>query len=78
MSDSAVLAHLTISQTYRYFQVGFKERPIPVHEAGVFSVNLHLIPVDPNVSRAIERVRPASPCTWKAFWSMYVAGMFGT
>ena len=57
MSDSAVLAQLKISQSYRYFQTRFKNPPIPVREMEVSSANMHLIPANASVRRAIKRVR---------------------
>lgn len=59
MSDSAVLEKLEISQGRRfYFYRWSGEPPIPVGEIVSHSANMHLIPADDTIARALDAVRP--------------------
>ena len=58
MSDSAVLARIDISQSSRFYYWHVSDFPIPRREIETSSANMHLIPADPGVRRAIDRVRP--------------------
>jgi hypothetical protein len=58
MSDSAVLARIEISQSSRFYYWHVSDFPIPRREIETSSANMHLIPADPGVRRAIDRVRP--------------------
>lgn len=58
MSDSAVLAQIDISQGGRFYYWRVRQFPIPRREIETSSANMHLIPADPGVRRAMERVRP--------------------
>jgi len=58
MSDSAVLEKLDISQSARYFYWSTKQPlPIPAQEIVESAANMHLIPADEYVERAIKRTR---------------------
>jgi len=58
MSDSAVLASFEISQSGRfYYWQAQSTLPIPEREVIESSANMHLIPADRNVQRAIDRAR---------------------
>lgn len=58
MSDSAVLAHLSISQGGRfYFYRWQNEAPIPSDEIAEHSANTHLIPANDQVREALDAVR---------------------
>ena len=58
MSDSAVLASFDISQSSRfYYWQAHATLPIPEQEVIESSANMHLIPADRSVQRAIDRAR---------------------
>jgi hypothetical protein len=57
MSDSAVLAHIDISQSGRFYYWHVKEFPIPRREIETSSANMHMIPADPGVKSQLESVR---------------------
>ncbi|NKJ21662.1 hypothetical protein [Dyella sp. SG609] len=58
MSDSAVLAKISISQSHRFYYWRVEEFPIPQRDIEISSANMHMIPADDAVRRALERVRP--------------------
>lgn len=58
MSDSAVLRQIAIQQSGRFYHWQVREFPIPEREIITHSANMHLIPADPVVARALARVRP--------------------
>jgi len=60
MSDSAVLARLSISQSSRWYNYrwGNDGPPIPPDEIIRSSSNMHMIPADKIVAAALLRVRP--------------------
>ncbi len=58
MSDSAVLAGIQINQSARFYHWHVKTFPIPQREIETSSANMHLIPANSAVKRAIKRVRP--------------------
>jgi hypothetical protein len=58
MSDSAVLAQIQIHQSSRFYYWHVTDFPIPRQEIEASSANMHLIPADAGVHRAMERVRP--------------------
>lgn len=58
MSDSAVLAKITITQSNRFYYWHVNEFPIPRREIETSSANMHMIPADDAVRRSLERVRP--------------------
>lgn len=58
MSDSAVLSQIDISQASRFYSWHVDRFPIPRREIETSSANMHLIPADEGVRRAMGRVRP--------------------
>lgn len=58
MSDSAVLAQIEISQSSRFYYWHVRDFPIPRREIETSSANMHLIPADTGVRRAMDHVRP--------------------
>jgi hypothetical protein len=57
MSDSAVLAKITITQSNRFYYWHVDQFPIPRREIETSSANMHMIPADKTLRRALERVR---------------------
>lgn len=57
MSDSAVLKDIEITQGQRFYWWHVDAFPIPRREIETHSANMHLIPADRGVERAIERAR---------------------
>jgi hypothetical protein len=57
MSDSAVLAKISITQSNRFYYWHVDQFPIPRREIETSSANMHMIPADKTVRRALERVR---------------------
>jgi hypothetical protein len=57
MSDSAVLDKMEISQSARFYFWRVREFPIPEREIIESSANMHLIPGDDSIERAIRRTR---------------------
>ena len=57
MSDSAVLARMEIGQSARFYYWHVDSFPIPRREIERSSANMHLIPADAGVRRAMERLR---------------------
>jgi hypothetical protein len=58
MSDTAVLSNIDISQSGRFYYWHVDAFPIPRREIETSSANMHLIPADAGVRRAMERVHP--------------------
>ncbi|MEI7035857.1 hypothetical protein [Fulvimonas yonginensis] len=58
MSDSAVLSAIAIRQSDRFYYWHVDAFPIPRREIETSSANMHLIPADDGVRRAMDRVRP--------------------
>ena len=58
MSDSSVLNSIEISQSGRFYYWHVEHFPIPEREIVSSSANMHMIPADDGVKRALERVRP--------------------
>jgi hypothetical protein len=59
MSDSTVLAALTISQGGRFYRYRWQNAPpIPVQEIVRHSTNMHLIPTTKEIEEKIRRARP--------------------
>ena len=56
MSDSAVLEHIDISQSGRFYFWRVSEFPIPREAIERHSANMHLIPANASVERALDRV----------------------
>lgn len=57
MSDSAVLEKINISQSNRWYRWHTDEPPIPLREIEISSANMHLIPADASVERAVKNAR---------------------
>jgi hypothetical protein len=57
MSDSEVLDKIEISQSSRFYFWRLREFPIPEREIIESSANMHLIPADGSIERAIRRTR---------------------
>ena len=58
MSDSSVLAKISISQSHRFYYWRVDDFPIPPRDIETSSANMHMIPADDTVRRALERVEP--------------------
>jgi hypothetical protein len=58
MRDDAVLARLDVSQSGRWYMYRWSDAPpIPVEEIVRSSANMHVIPANDDVARALDRVR---------------------
>jgi hypothetical protein len=57
MSDSAVLRSIDIDQGGRFYSWHVREFPIPRREIETHSANMHMVPADAAVARALKRVR---------------------
>lgn len=57
MADPHVLATIDVSQSNRYFFWKTPEYPIPRHDIEVHASNVHLVPANPEVERALQDVR---------------------
>jgi hypothetical protein len=57
MSDSTVLAKIAITQSNRFYYWHVDQFPIPRREIETSSANMHMIPADKTVRRALEHVR---------------------
>ncbi|HEX6613862.1 MAG TPA: hypothetical protein VF022_08385 [Rhodanobacteraceae bacterium] len=57
MSDSAVLRTVDIDQGGRFYSWRVREFPIPRREIETHSANMHMVPADATVARALKRVR---------------------
>jgi hypothetical protein len=58
MSDSAVLSRLDIEQDDRWYRWSASELPVPREDIEHHSANMHLIPADRFVRKAIGQLRP--------------------
>ena len=58
MSDTSVLNRIEISQSGRFYYWHVEQFPIPEGEIVASSANMHMIPADDGVKRALARVRP--------------------
>lgn len=63
MSDSAVLQDIDISQGGRFYYWYTRHFPIPRREIETHSANMHMIPADAEVARALKRVREGDVVT---------------
>lgn len=57
MSDEGVLNKIDISQSNRFFYWHVDEFPVPQHEIEIHAANVHIIPANDAVKRAIDKVR---------------------
>jgi hypothetical protein len=60
MSDSAVLAHIQISQGNRFYYWRTGDWPIPREQIESHSANWHVIPASPTVQRTLDHLRTGS------------------
>jgi hypothetical protein len=61
MSDTSVIEQLQIGQSARFYHYRWRDQPpIPAQEIVRSSANMHLIPFDATVERALDRVRVGS------------------
>lgn len=58
MSDSLVLAQMQISQSVRFFTLRWRTPPLAEAVILDHASNMHLIPADATVRRALDRMRP--------------------
>jgi hypothetical protein len=57
MADPAVLEHISISQSNRYYRWTTRQPPIPLRTIETHSANMHLIPASPAVADSMASVR---------------------
>lgn len=57
MSDEAVYNQIQIRQNHRFYYWRARQFPIPRREIEIFSANMHMIPANRSVERAMKRVR---------------------
>jgi hypothetical protein len=67
MSDTAVLDKIEIWQSGRFYNWRVAEFPIPEREIIESSANMHLIPADSSVERAIDRVKQGDVVTFDGY-----------
>jgi len=67
MSDSAVLDKISISQANRFYYWHVDDFPIPRRDIETSSANMHMIPADDAVHRALDRVRPGEVIHLRGF-----------
>ena len=67
MSDTAVLDKIEIAQSVRFYSWRVHEFPIPEREIIESSANMHLIPADATVARAIDRVKQGDVVTFDGY-----------
>ena len=67
MSDSRVLARLSIAQGNRFYHWSTADFPIPRREIETHSANMHLIAADPLVERRIGETRPGQVVTLSGY-----------
>lgn len=57
MSDSRTLEDIDISQRGRFYHWSTRTPKIPIHEIGLHSANMHIIPADESVLDALDEIR---------------------
>ncbi|MCA9405644.1 MAG: hypothetical protein KC684_03840 [Candidatus Omnitrophica bacterium] len=67
MSDFKVLKELKISQSNRWYFYRYSEPPILKSEIASHSANMHLIPADKEVAKAIQSVRKGEIVSFKGY-----------
>jgi hypothetical protein len=67
MSDTAVLDKIDISQSVRFYSWRVSAFPIPEREIIESSANMHLVPADSSVARAIDRVKEGDVVTFDGY-----------
>jgi hypothetical protein len=58
MSDTAVIDQLELKQGSRYFTMRWRDPPLSEDAIFRHAANMHLIPADATVRRALDRMRP--------------------
>ena len=54
MSDEAVLEHISISQSGRWYRWRTDNSPIPLREIETHSANMHMVPANKDVAEALD------------------------
>lgn len=67
MSDTAVLDKIEIWQSVRFYNWRVTEFPIPEREIIESSANMHLIPADSSVARAIDHVKQGDVVSFEGY-----------
>lgn len=67
MSDEAVLDHISITQSNRFYYWWTERLPIPYRAIVVNSANMHLIPADRAIAKQLGRLRPGHVVTITGF-----------
>jgi len=67
MSDTAVLDKIEIWQSVRFYNWRVREFPIPEREIIESSANMHLIPADSSVARAIDHVKQGDVVSFEGY-----------
>ncbi len=57
MSDEAVYSQINIRQNHRFYYWRVREFPIPRREIETSSANMHMVPANRQIERAMQRVR---------------------
>ncbi|WP_444996246.1 hypothetical protein [Aliikangiella sp. IMCC44359] len=57
MSDESVISKINISQSGRWYRWNAETFPIPRREIETHSANMHMIPANDNVKKALKRVK---------------------
>ncbi len=69
MSEQSVIERLAISQSNRWYHWRYEgEPPIPPREIETFSANMHLIPADAAVARALGNIRKGQTVSVSGYW----------
>ncbi len=67
MSDSAVLAQISIRQGGRFYYWSTPDLPVPRREIEVNSANMHLIPARREIGKKLDALRPGSIVTLRGY-----------
>ena len=67
MSDSSVLAELSISQNTRFFSYRYQEPPIPPDEIVRSASNMHMIPASDEIEKRLNAVRKGEVVQFKGY-----------
>lgn len=67
MSDTAVLRHIDISQSGRFYYWRTRAFPIPEREIETHSANMHMLPANRLVAYELKRVRVGDVVTLEGF-----------
>jgi len=67
MSDETVLKDISISQSNRFYFWHTDHFPIPREEIETHSANMHMIPADSSIKKALEAVRPGQVVSFSGY-----------